>query len=537
MVCYSFLVMLFHPNTMPTFTGARTVPGKSRSWDIYFRVAFIAALVLNVIAIWVTRWLPMGDVGGWIELIDVVGRFGASDTVYADYYVLPSGLEPNSLVVHLGSFLGNFMPSDIAAKVFVTWYVVGVPVGVLMFAKALGRSRWLAFFAAPMVFNSLFNVGVLNFLVAMPLMFMGLARAHTRMREGRLRDDMILAVIFVLIFYSHVLALLMALGMTAPVLLLGIRQRRDLLRFVFLVPTLVLLAIWVVRKYVFAETTADGLALVGDDGLGFVFHGMGARIGQIHEWGMRFFRDDTDEWFVIILGLSWLALMGAARFGGRGKDDKRRGFLEVARERVLEMITFGSIVAFFALPSHMREIELIAERVVVPVLILLTLWPRLRLSGTRVHALVLPVVLAALVYPIAVANKFLVFEREYIGGLPAAIAELPKGSRVAYVMNERTIPLTHMGPLWHIPKALVAVELGGVTNDSFAIRPYCPVQFQPGKSPRALSAQFWDPGEATDWDYVLLRSSLRAPTEARSARDLTLVFEGQGWYLFKVMPP
>ncbi len=505
-----------------------------RRWDLYFALAFGLAIGFNLVVVWATTWLPMGDIGGWIELIDVVARHGDPATLYAEHYALPTGFEPNSLVVHVGSWLAHLMPAHLAAKVLLSFYVVGLPVGVLMVAEAFGRSRWLSLFAAPMTFSALFNLGVLNFLVAMPLMFMLVAMSRTHLRHPTIRSGVALSLTFIALFYAHVLAFLMTLGLVAPVFILGIRSRRALLQLAVLAPSIVLFAAWVFRKYVQNEATEAGARLVGDGGLELAFTSLNHKLEQFHAWALRYFRDGADEALTLILGLSWLGLMTASQHRAIRVEAQR--VLDWLRASVLELITVGCLLAYFALPSHMREIELIAERVVIPFLLFLVLLPRLRLERTRAHVFIVPVVIAALVYPWVAHHRFRRFEAEDVGALPQLIANLPPRSRLVYVMLDREIRLTYMGPLWHIPKALMAVENGGMTDDSFAIRPYCPVQFLPGRSPSKPGAAFWDSGALADWDYVLVHGDA-APSDALASKRLSLEASLPGWFLFKVNPP
>src|SRR5690606_8717762 len=100
------------------------------------------------------------------------------------------------------------------------------------------------------------------------------------------------------------------------------------------------------------------------------------------------------------------------------------------------------------------------------------------------------VALLAVLYPAYVGIQFQRFDREVVAGLPDAIDGLRDRSRLAYQFAAHS-PIFHMGPHWHIPKALHTLRNGGVTDDSFAIRPYYPVQFRPGHAPVRLSYPFW----------------------------------------------
>ena len=529
------------PTTTPPALPAPPPPDPHavvlRRWDLYFAVAFGLAVGFNLVTIWVTPWLPMGDYGGWLELIDVVARHDDPETLFSTYYALPQGFEPNSLVVHLGSWLAHLMPTQVVGKVMLSWYVVGLPLGALMLAQAFGRSRWLAFLALPLTFNALFNVGLLNFLVALPFLPMLLAIARNHATHRRTVDGVWLGVLLMLLFYAHVLAFLMAVGMIAPLLLVGLRRPRDIVHLGWVAPSLALLAIWVMRKYVQAEPTEAGLSLAGPEGLNVVFQSIDHRIEQFHAWGMRYFRDATDDVVFVVLALTWFGLMAASQTRPNSPPAERPRLLGALRDHALELVTLGCIGAYFALPSYMREIELIAERVVVPLLLLLAVWPRLRLERSRLHWLIVPAVIVSLVYPWLVHRKFQQFNRTSVAELPQLIADLPPRSRLAYVMLETEIPGFYMGPLWHIPKALMATVNGGVTDDSFAIRPHCPVQFQPGRSPKPLAPTFWRGGDLSAWDYVLVRGQA-LPFSPIQHPALEIVHLGEnGWFLFKVRPP
>ena len=515
-----------------------SAPPPSRGSLAAFALLFGLALAFNAIAVLTPGWLPMGDVGGWIELIDVVARHDDPTTLYATTYLPPTGLEPNSLVVHVGSWLAAFMPADAAARALVLGYAVGTPLAVLLLAVTLGRSRWLALMSAPMVFNALFNVGLLNFLVAFPLILVAPALARRMAQHGRWWDAVGLAAVSVALFYAHVLAFLMGIGFTGLVLLVDLRRPRDLLRLGALVPAGLLLARWVWRKYVEAEPTEAGLALAGPDGLGLVFETPAQRLAAFHEWGLRVFRDGADEALFLLLLGTWLALMAASQARPKPLSQSESapapgGGLTGA---TLELLTFGALAAWLAMPSHMQEIQLIAERVVVPLLILLTLWPRLDLDRGRVRWLLVPMAFAALVYPWAAQARFERFDREVVAGLPQLIRDLPPRSRLAFVMYDTEAPVTYMGPHWHLAKALMAVENGGVTDDSFAIRPHCPVQFRPGASPTPLSREFWNDDGLLRWDYVLLWGAA-VPREAREHPLLTVRAEDSGWHLLAVRRP
>lgn len=486
-----------------------------------FWVLFVLALALGVGALWTTRWLPFGDVNGWIELIDVVARIDDSTTDYARTYALSSGIVPNALVVQVGGVLARWMTADDAAKVMLSFYLAATPLAVLGVARTFGRTHWLALFACPMCFNALLNIGLLNFLVSLPFALASLPLTARVLARPRGAAGVGLAACLLLAFWAHLLGCLLGLGLSL-VYSASVGRRGRSWRVLLAYATVgVPLVAWGARKYLFAEATEAGRAMAGAGGVGLVFVDGWAKLTGLHHFGLRLFRDRTDEAAAVLLGVSWLVLMLQGRTGVRGHH-----------ERVLSRAIALAGLSYLLLPSQLREVQLLAERFWVPCLLLMTAWPRVRRGRPTLPWAIVAVV--AVLYPLRVGAGLARFEREYVGSLAEALAILPARARVAYVLEEREIDLWHMGPLWHLPKAIVAVQNGGVTDDSFAIRPHCPVQFREGRTPVPLGPGFLVSPRLRDWDYVLLRTQ-KAPRAALGSPRLRLRFHERGWYLFSVV--
>jgi len=526
---------------------ARGIAGRARPFVLsgpgLFWALLSLVLGLHLWSVWVVRWIPLGDLGGWIELMDVMGRYDDPRTMYGGIYELPRSVDPNSLAVYFGALVAPLVRADAAAKLLVSWYVVGIPLSMLALLRAFGRSRWLVFLASPLTFNALYNGGLLNYLIGMPLLFFGAALARrVAMRRGVLRAAL-LSVVLAGLFFSHALIFLIGWAVILAVFVLSVSSWRGALRaWAFAVP-LPLFGFWYYRKFIALETTEKGLSLGTKEGFGFVFMPFDDRFSEAYTWGMRFFRDNSDEVLTIFLMVAWAALMllgrssmerGAEEGDAAGGDD-RPGFFPFVRRHALELVTGCCLVAYFVMPSHMHEVQIIAERVVILVALLVAAWPRID-TGTRpVRVFIALAVVAALVYPVHVARKFEKFSTEIVGGLPEGIAALPDRTRMSYVTWDRPEPVTCMGAHWHIPKAIHAVENGGVTDDSFAERANNTVQYKKGKTPSRLFEQFWKNPHMRDYDYVLLYAAGK-PEEALRQKSIELVFQDKSWYLFKVLP-
>ncbi|OIP44193.1 MAG: hypothetical protein AUK47_01375 [Deltaproteobacteria bacterium CG2_30_63_29] len=513
---------------------------------ILFTALFLTAIVSNLYVIWSVEWLPLGDYGGHVELMDVVARYDSSHTIYSQVYTIPDGLRPNTATLFFAKWTGPYMDMDTSAKLLLSVYIVGLPLSILLLMWAFARSRWLALLSCPMVFNSMLNIGFLNYLLALPFLFVAVALARRFAESGSWKLGAALGTTLLFLYFAHIIPFLIALGISAAFIGLFIDRRKDLLRlWPLLLPT-PLVADWSWRMFVALEATETGRTFGSKQGLGLIFKPWSSIIQYWHQWGMQYFKSNLDELafgglvgiWVLVMGLSCLQRQGqrAIRPASPVEPQARWAWLAFARRHSIVGLTLCCVVALFTLPSHMNEMQVITERVVLLILFFALAWPTASFVQRAQRWLIVPMSTIALLYPWAVQQEFQNFERLLVGDLPEMIGELPEATWMSYVMLTPHNELINMGPLWHTPKALHAVLNGGVTDDSFAVRPYTPVQYKPGQTPFRLSylrSGFWRSPHVYNYDHILVRST-EPPTGALGAPNLKLRSQSGIWWLFDV---
>lgn len=502
---------------------------RSRDAAGLFWGLFGAAIAFNVWQLWSVRWLPLQDLGGHLVLMDVVARYGDPGTIYSELFVVSSGLRPNTLTLWLARWFGPLIGVSALAKLLLSAYVVGLPLSVLAVARGFGRSDWLAFFALPLTWNAMLMTGLINYVIAIPLLFWILPTARRFAEQGQRRAGVTLGAILVVLYFAHIIAVLIGLGMAVFVLALYLPERRHWRRLLAPGVVLPLIFWWTWRMFVALDPTDEGrtFGLGLDVGVGHVFAPMDALFSGLHVWGGRTLQTNEDEWMLGALGAVWLTLMMLAPLHARPLTPS--GLLATVRELGLEVITLCCFAAYLCLPSELNEVEIVTERVVVQFWLLLALWPRQPLQG-RARAWIAPVVCAALIYPWAMGQALADFdEHADMQGLEAMIDALPDGSRLAIEHRIDDMAIFHMHSLWHVPKAMHALRNGGITHESFASRPYTPVQFRAGRTPVAPDLEKGD--GLDEYQYVLVASLVR-PELPRAV----LRFERQVgiWWLFGV---
>ena len=494
-----------------------------------FWTVLLALCALQLVPIWAVRWLPMGDLGGHLELMDIMARHGDPATLFTQTYHLPRGLQPNTVALWLAHWLPG-LGALVVAKLLMSAYVLGLPASLAALAKAFDRSPWLALLALPLTWNALVNVGFLNSFIALPLLLATIALAAQLGRHGGRWRLLGLTACLALLFFCHVLAHLIALGMAAFTLAWFLPSWRKAWRLLAIVPALPLAGFWAYRKFVALESTETGRTFAqAGGGLDLAFLPKSALVEQMPTWGMRFFRDKSDDKAFLALAAIWLVWLAVGVWQPRHDHNRKLKWQDWG----VEVLTLGCLVAYFVLPTHMSEMDVITERVVVQILLLLAAWPRIRFVG-RTAWLLLPAIGLSALFSLVVLTHFQQFEREDLDGLPTALEQLPPRTKLAYLLWHHENAVTYMGPLWHLPRAIFVLHTGGLTDDSFAARPYTPVQYRAGQTPVQLSGDFTHNAKLFDYDFVLVRSQ-SAPTAALASPDLKQRWQRGEWWLFDVL--
>ncbi len=488
-------------------------------------------ILANLLPIWTVTWLPMGDLFGHVQLMDIVLRYSDPATTYKAAYLLPRSLDPNTLSLWFARAVPG-MGALTAARALLSAYVIGLPLSLAWLARTWRRSPFLALLSLPLTWNALVNIGFLNYIIALPVLFCVLALARRYAESGRWQRGVGLALLLMLLFFCHVIAFLIGMGMAVFVLLWHGEGWQRLTRLWVVLAAAPVGGQWVWRKFVALEATAEGRTFGTHSGdLGLWFLKRKELVDQLYEWSLQYFRDGVDRkmaWAALLLWLALLLIGLFARLRGTVKGQLQW------RDRSLELMTVLCAIAYFHLPSHMNEMAIITERVVMQVILMATLWPQLEFTAWR-RWLLVPMMVLAVGYAWTVRQEFRRFERVEIGGLPEAMRDLPAKSRFCYVLNERDNQTTYMGAVWHVPRAIFALQHGGLVDDSFAVRPYTPVQYRPGAMPTPLIGAFWDNPHLFDYDTVLVREAA-LPVYAEMSPYLKRIWHQGHFWLYHVVP-
>ena len=515
--------------------------------DGWFILAMAVSLVAVVAPIWTAALLPYMDFPQHLATSRILHSledpaFGMSGlyevdlsrTQYLAYYFLVE------ILAHLTSL-------ETAHRIALSLYAISLPPSVAAYMHAFGRDRAVALLAAPLVHNTFLYMGFANYLLAVPLIFWGLALLSGLMDAWSPRRAALLAAVVVVLFYMHAQAFLIyALGAGLIGLLTsrGLHPRHWWRQALHLVPALALMAVWVARSAILAGEDAW---MAGHGGRNVSpaearWEPLLDRLSALPRQLLDAYRDDADE--RVLVGLLGLALVLALfrRWAPAEEEILDRGASRAwIRARTPELITLALIFAYALSPISYKWIWPISHRM-IPVIALFALttlaWRRL---PWRPALLIIPATLLTLYAGTVHVERADAFAAE-AGAVREVLTHAEPGRRLHALIYDRGSRHINHAPYLHFGQYYV-VDRGGVATFSFVDFPQSPVRYDHERGPPRLPNRFeWTPEtfrldrHGAYYDYFLVRDGgphkPRKPFGAQAA-EVELVHRDGRWALYR----
>ena len=165
-------------------------------------------IVLHLWPLWSHDYFPSQDGPTHLESASIIRAYDDSErTVLRDYYVLNRRFTPNWAGHLVLAGLMAFMTPLLAEKVFLSGYVILLPLAVRYAVSAIQESSaFLVFLAFPFVYNYALHMGFYSFSYSLAGFFLvsGYWIKH-RQRFGA-RETITLAILSLLLFFGHIVS-------------------------------------------------------------------------------------------------------------------------------------------------------------------------------------------------------------------------------------------------------------------------------------------------------------------------------------------
>jgi len=493
------------------------------------RWLYAVALALAALPLWVGPHLPMVDLPQHLMLISALHRLHDPTTVYPHLFEIRPELTPYLGYYWLVALLNWVVPLGVANKLFLTAYVVGMPLSLAFLLKSLDRPVWPSLLAIPFAYGDSFAWGFINYIAAMPLAFLSLGlfaraladRAHRR-RWALWHAPVLVAV---LLFHVQVFGYL---AFALPLLLLttrapedreasgpgalGRRLRARLAAVASVVPGVALFLIWVVGRVGAPSEIEPGVPwkawgpMLSAQNLSY--KSFAQNKAELFSVLANQLRDGSDRWALYLaFGLAITATL-LALFGQREKS--REGAVERWRMLGLSLI---ALALYFTLPFDIRGyVYYLNTRFAhLWAALLLASVPALRVR-LRTWAVASGAVLAlTLAVPLSQGFRAFNDEARPLDEIARAAPPHPMVMGLIYDTGSRVV--TH--PVFLHAATFVARLRGGATNFTFALTPHSPLRYQ--RTPPPTFPSEWRP---QGFDYARMAGPydaflVRGPPPAR----------------------
>ncbi len=509
-----------------------------------FPIVFGLCLAATVLPLWVAGHLPSVDLPQHLFLVHVLSHLDDPSLPYKDIYVARPGLTYLTFYYSVKA-LASAVGVETAMRLWLTLVLGSIPLSLLVLLRALGRSKWLALLACPLVYTDNFYWGLISFLSSLPLTFLLMAffvRSLEVPVTERRRHAAALGLSglsLVLLQLTHGAGIIFP-ALALPVLLLTTPSdwTRRVRACLALVPGVALFLAWLLSGVTRGRKLgAPGEAWTASgplfDSANWVFHPPQAKAGQLVELLANGFWDYADRYAVYALAA---AAALAAVLGLIFRQPVTKG--PVARARPALMLLLA-LACFLFLPQDIKGY-------------MYQVYPRYAQVAALLAVAVLPfpfgpsykafVPVAAAVALYSGVNLAILFHRFDVeaGNFELLVKDLPPKAKIMHLVTDwGSRHATHAVYLHYA--ALAALRVDGVPSFSLATDPSFPVGYREKAQPPA-SPWEWRPTEASweqaRWyDVYLSRDNLTPDAVFRGhAQELDLAARADRWRLYRKKP-
>ena len=463
---------------------------------LYFLLAIFATAPA-----WIVKHPPLQDLPFHLATIRIIRSFHDPAYGFDQTFTLTLGRTQYVIYYLIGAALSLVFGVVGANVLLLSGYLGGTVLALRELLRALGRDERLCILVVPLLVNVMFTYGLFPFLLGIPIMLWGLATAVRHFEKPTLGKGVLLCVLALALFYSHVFPFgIFCIGFAA--MFPWTKPSRWLKSLAPAVPAGAMLAWWTL--FTEAGRLARGAAT---DNAADPHRSVDAAISDVPNWFTNVFRDTSDDSVLVALALVVIGSLGLSL-------GDRDGAKPLARSYVL--LPLACVVLYFMLPEAHGYIWIIAQR--FPILFAMLAIPLVRIpSGLFRRALVTVAAIGVSVASVVNTCKhFVAFERGEVGDIDGAIDAMDADKRVCALIYDKTSETTNNQPFLHFG-SYYQVHKGGVVMFTYAGYAHWPVDFLPGKYPPpgrpARQRWEWTPEQVPIseifpyYDYVLTRGS------------------------------
>lgn len=462
------------------------------------KLLLIGLTAASVAPLLASRHLPFTDLPEHAAVASAFVHWNDPSFRIAEHYVVAFPKTPYILFHAVAALLAWALGSaEIAVRVLLVLAGIALPAATRALLGAYGVDRRLALFAPVLFWNRALVIGLLPFVTAMPLLVWALAVLVRHTRAPTNGSRVLLGVLATLLFYLHVSSYVVFVATASFLLLHRHGVRRTLREALFVAPSAICVATWVLSGKISAS--GDHFLNASEVDYSSPHRALFAFPMWLHDvW-----RSHVDEGCAIV----WWASLLAISIASMRAPPARRGDL---LPRAIPLAC--ALLVYFLTPHHAGVGVFLNVRLapLLGLLALPVLRPPPRTWTTR--AALAGASIASLVMSLESVRAIRNAEAEEMAGFDELIDRIEPGARVVALNFDKRSAHAQFAP-WLYAVAYHRIRKGGVTAYSFVSFDHWPIRYAPGKGPPRKNEIFWatnpcvfrNETDGAYYDYVLVR--------------------------------
>ena len=182
------------------------------TWKNCYNIIFLLLIIVHLIPIWIFKYFPSQDGPAHIENATIIREYNQPErSVFRKYYTFNKNFTPTWIGHLILAGLMYIVPLLVAEKIFISGYVVLLPLSVRYALKAIRQDTdFLAYLSFPFIYNYFFHLGFYEFSYSLALFFFVMGFWLKYREEFTPKKVLILTFLSLLLFFFHVVSFVMA---------------------------------------------------------------------------------------------------------------------------------------------------------------------------------------------------------------------------------------------------------------------------------------------------------------------------------------
>ena len=210
------------PRTSKRYSNAMTFALQSSEMKIRNRICawlsnrenllLLVLILAHLIPVWVFQCFPSQDGPAHIENANIIfDYFKPGRSILRDYYILNRHLEPTWLGHLVLAGLMYVVPIFIVEKTFLSGYIIFLPLSIRYALRGIRPDAgFLTFLMFPFIYNYPLHMGFYSFSYSLPVFFFLAGYWMRNLDQLTLRKTINLALLSLLLYFCHIVSLVMA---------------------------------------------------------------------------------------------------------------------------------------------------------------------------------------------------------------------------------------------------------------------------------------------------------------------------------------